>query len=176
MLKYLVTIILLGLFTTTYACKCGGVGTVTESYKATDLIVHGKVVTIDTVLLPETVTEDDARRIEENLMNDKKGLQYFKMTYVLKIGFEIVTKYKGRSDPKKVVIYTPVLSGTCGYRFKKDKEYIVYASTRNFLDFFFQEENETKIFEKENAFWTTHCTRTAEYSKQEAAELNLLKG
>jgi hypothetical protein len=174
-LKFILTTLLLGLFWQGYSCKCGGPGTVKESFASTDLIVHGKVISIDTVLLPETIKEVEVKGIKERLKNDKRKLQDFEMTHVLKIGFEIIEKYKGSSHPKKVVIYTPLHSATCGYRFKKGKEYIVYASTKNFFALTFQNENETTRLEKENTFWTIHCTRTAEYAKSEAAELRRVK-
>jgi len=174
-LKFILTIIILGLFGQGYACKCGGPGTVKESFKSTDLIVYGKVISIDTVVLPETIKKGDVVRVKESLKSDKQKLEYFEMTFVLKTEFEIIEKYKGNSHPKTIVIYTPMLSATCGYRFKKGEEYIVYASTKNFLAFMFQKGNETKRFEKNNTFWTTHCTRTTEYAKLEADELRLLK-
>ena len=173
-LKFILSIMMMGFFVTGYACKCGGPGTVKESYETTDLIIYGRVASIDTVLLSETVTEEDAKEVEEKLRGDQM-LQYFKGTYVLRIGFEIVEKYKGQSDPAKAIIYTPWQRSACGFSFKKGKEYILYASTRNSFAFIFQKENEGKIFKKENTFWTTRCTRTAEYSKQEAEELSLLK-
>jgi hypothetical protein len=161
-LKLILTTLLLGLFWQGYSCKCGGPGTVKESFASTDLIV-------------QTIKEVEVKGIKERLKNDKRKLQDFEMTHVLKIRFEIIEKYKGSSHPKKVVIYTPLHSATCGYRFKKGKEYIVYASTKNFFALTFQNENETTRVEKENTFWTIHCTRTAEYAKSEAAELRRVK-
>jgi hypothetical protein len=95
MLKYILTILMLALFVSGYACKCGGPGTVAKSYKTTDLIVYGKVISIDTVLLPETVTKEDAKGVEEKLKGDEPKLKYFKVTYVIKVGFQIFKKYKG---------------------------------------------------------------------------------
>jgi len=174
-LKFILTTIIFGLFGQVHACKCGGPGTIKESFKSTDLIVYGKVRKIDTVALSETIKEEDVKEIKERLRDDKQKLEYFEMNYVLKIEFDVNEKFKGKNSLKKIVIYTPMMSATCGYRFKINKEYIVYASTKNFLTFMFQKEKENKNIERENTFWTNHCTRTTEYSKLEADELGLLK-
>jgi hypothetical protein len=173
-LKLILTTIVLGLHVYSYACKCGGPGTVEESYKSTDLIVYGRVITKDTVVLSETIKNEDVKKIKDGLKDDKQKLQQFEMTYVVKVELEIIENFKGEIHQKTVVIYTPLLSATCGFRFEKGKDYIIYASKRNFLTFLFQKENENKRFENENTFWTTHCMRTTEYVKLEADELRAL--
>jgi hypothetical protein len=174
-LKLILTTIILGLFGQSYACKCNGPGTVKESFKSSELIVYGKVISKDTVILSETIKEEDAKEVRERLKDSKQKLQYFEMTYVLKYELEIIEKYKGNALRKKIVIYTPLLKASCGYRFEKGKEYLVYASKGNFLSMLFRKERENKPYEKDNAFWTNHCTRTTEYIKSEADELKLLR-
>ncbi|HYD90332.1 MAG TPA: hypothetical protein VEA37_02465 [Flavobacterium sp.] len=171
----LTTTILSGLFGHSYACKCNGPATVKESFKSSEVIVYGTVISADTVLLSETVKEKDAKEVKARLKSDKQKLRHFERTYVLKIELETIEKYKGDNLRKRVVIYTPLLGASCGYRFEQGKEYIVYGSKNNFLDFLFKKERKNKRYEKDNAFWTSHCTRTAEYIKSEADELKLLR-
>jgi hypothetical protein len=173
-LKFVLTTIVLGLFGYSYACKCGGPGTVKESYKGADLIVYGRVITKDTVALYETIKNEDVKRVKDGLKDDKQKLQLFEMTYVVKVALEITENFKGEIHQKTIVICTPLLSGTCGFRFGQGKDYIIYASKKNFLAFLFQKENENKGLEKENTFWTTHCTRTTEDVKSEADQLRAL--
>jgi hypothetical protein len=173
--KLILTTILLTFCGRSYACKCNGPGTVKESFKSSELIIYGKVISRDTVVLSETINEGDAKEVRARLNDDKQQLQYFEMTYVLKIELEIIEKFKGDSVRKSIVIYTPLLSASCGYRFEKGKEYIVYASKNNFLSFLFKKEYENKRYKKDNAYWTSHCTRTTEYTKLEADELKVLR-
>ena len=155
-LKLILTTIVLGLFGQSYGCKCGGTGTVKESFKNYGLIVYGKVTIKDTVVLSETIKEEDARDVKQRLRADKQTLRSFEMTYVLKIQLEIIHKYKGDSHRRSIVIYTPLLTASCGYRFEKGKEYIVYASNNNFLSFLFREEGDNTRYEQDGAFCTNH--------------------
>ncbi len=173
--KLILTTILLTLCGQSFACKCNERGTVKESCKSSELIIHGKVISKDTVVLSETINEEDAKEVRARLKDDKEKLQYFEMTYVLKVELEITENFKGDSIRKTIIIYTPLLSASCGYRFEKGKEYIVYASKNNFLSFLFKKERENKKYKQNNVFWTSHCTRTTEYTKLEADELKLLK-
>ena len=173
-LKLILTTLVLGLFGHSYACKCGGPGTVKESYKSTDLVVYGRVITKDTISLSETIKNEDVNKVKDGLKDDKQKLQRFEMTYVVKVELEIMEKFKGEIHQKTVVIYTPLLSATCGFRFEKGSDYIIYASKTNLLTFLFQKESENNRLEKENTFWTNHCTRTTQYVKLEADELRAL--
>lgn len=173
--KFLLTIIIFGVAGEVYACKCGGPGTVQESFESTELIVYGKVVSKDTVRLYETIKEEDVGEVREELKEDKQLLHFFDMTYVLKLELEIIEKYKGENLRRTVIIYTPLLGASCGFRFQKGQHYIVYASSKNFMNFLFQNTDGSRRHEKEGTFWTTHCTRTTEYAKLEADELRTLK-
>jgi hypothetical protein len=61
----------------------------------------------------------------------------------LRVSFEVDRAWKGKVG-KTIVIETPPDDGICGYRFEKDKSYVVYAV----------EHAETK------AVYTTVCQRT----------------
>ena len=169
------TIIIFALVQEGYACKCGGPGTVQESFESTELIVHGKVIKKDTVRFSETIKEEDISEVRARLKEDGQMLRMFDMTYVLKLELEIIENYKGGDIRRTVILYTPLLSASCGFRFQKDKQYIVYASSKNFMNFLVQNKGESERHEKEDTFSTTHCTRTTEYIKLEADELRTLK-
>jgi hypothetical protein len=173
--KLFLVILIFGFAGKVYACKCGGPGTVQESFKGTELIVYGKVIRKDTVRLSETIKEELVSEIREGLKEDKQLLQLFDMTYVLQLELEIKEKYKGLNHRRTIIIYTPLLSASCGFRFQMDDHYIVYASSKNFMRFLFQNRDGSKRHEKGDTFWTTHCTRTTEYLKSEADELRTLK-
>lgn len=173
--KFLLTVVVFGFAGEGYACKCGGPGTVQESFESTELIVYGKVVRKDTVQLFETIEEENVSEVRKGLRDDEQLLQLFDKTYVLRIELEIIEKYKGENIQKTVIIYTPLLSASCGFRFQKDQRYIVYASSKNFMNFLFRNKDGSKRYERKDTFWTSHCTRTTEYVRLEADELRTLK-
>lgn len=170
-LKFILSIFIILLTSQSYACKCEGPATVKESFKSAELIVYGKVVKKDTVLFSETIEKEGVNQVKEWLKDDKQKLFMFEMTKVIKVQLQIVEMFKGNPTAETVVIYTPLLSASCGYRFENGTEYIIYASKKNFLDVFFNTGDRSK----ENTFWTTHCTRTTAYKKLEADELRTLK-
>jgi len=90
--------------------------------------------------------------------------------------FEIIEKYKGTVLLDTLTIYTVPKAASCGYKFEKGKTYIVYGSKKSDIGFMFLPDADIhKNLEKENTFWTNHCTRTTEYNKLEADKLRKVK-
>jgi hypothetical protein len=158
-----------------YACKCAGPATVEESYKRADLIVYARVVRKDTVFLPETMQGDEVKKIREELEGNRKRLTLFERTPVARIELEVIDEFKGGYASGTVVVYTPLLSASCGFRFEVNTEYIIYASGMNFMSSFFRHPDHSYGSGKDNSFWTNHCTRTTAFRRSEAQELTGLK-
>jgi len=158
------------------ACQCGGPWSVEEEFVDSELIVHGKVISKELVTLQETLKQDKVSGVKERLKGDDEKLQFFETYFVFEIKFEIIEKYKGTIVRDTVTIYTEPKSSSCGYKFEKGKIYIVYGSKKSDIGFMFLPRDDIhKNFEKENTFWTSHCTRTTEYKRSEADELRKLK-
>ena len=159
-----------------YACKCGGPWSVEEEFVDTELIVQGKVISKALVALQETLTQDEVSGVKERLKGDDQKLQFLESYYVFEIKIEITEKYKGTVVRDTVTIYTEQKAASCGYRFQKGKIYIVYGSKKSDIGFMFLPRADIdKGLEKENTFWTSHCTRTTEYNRSEADKLRKLK-
>ena len=154
-----------------YSCKCGGPGTVSESFHASELIVHGNIVCLDTIRVPQTIRQEDVPVVKEMLKSKQNSLQFFEMLTVIRVEIEIIENFKGQLDNRHAVIHTPFFSASCGYRFEKDKSYIVYANRQNPFSYFFEEANVRQVIGKSENFWTSHCTRTAIFDPCEADEL-----
>src|SRR5690606_16847607 len=123
-------------------------------------VVHGLVVSIDTVFLSEIFSREEAEQIERELQDDQKELNYFKKGLVLRIKLEIKQIFKGDFDSDAVIIYTPFHSATCGYKFVENLHYIVYASNRSPFSMLLPPLQKHEQVLKDAPFWTTHCTRT----------------
>lgn len=173
--RLLVTLLLFGLVGEIYACKCDGTGTVKSSFQSSDAIISGRVLSKEIVSYSQTINPDSVSAIKSRLKDDKQKLQFFEMSYVVKVEFETVEKYKGTILHDTVTIYTAMNSASCGYTFDVGKFYIVYASRKSYLDFMFLNRvDRDKGLEIENTYWTNICTRTTEYNNLEADELRAL--
>ncbi len=167
---------IIGLAGHVYACKCGGPWSVEEEFEDTELIVYGKVISKELVSIQETLKQDKVSDVKERLKGDNQKLQFFESYNVFEIKFEIIEKYKGTVLRDTMTIYTAPKAASCGYKFEKGKIYIVYGSKRSDIGFMFLSDADiNENLEKENTFWTNHCTRTTEYNRLEAAELRKLK-
>lgn len=166
---------LLGFTGFCYACKCGGPGTVKSSFEGSHVVVSGQVLSKEVVSFSQTIRPDSVSAIRERLKDDKQNLQFFEMSYIFKIDLEIVEKYKGTDLRDTVTIYTAMHRASCGYKFELGRSYIIYASNGSHLSFMFKDKVDlSKGSQKENTYWTNHCTRTTEYNSVEADELRLL--
>jgi hypothetical protein len=166
--KLILLIILLGLVGHVYACKCGEKGTIKESFKYTDLIIYGKVLSKEIVSFEEAIKKDKTKDVKEKLKIDTIRLKRFESYRIYKLKLEVIKGYKGGEGKDTVTIFTTMNSASCGYKFQDDKTYIIYASKRSNVDgFIFAESDKNKGLERENTYWTTICTRTTEYNKLE---------
>jgi hypothetical protein len=173
--RFGLTIILLAFVGYGYACKCGGPQTVKSSFEASYLVVSGQVLSKELVPFSQTIKPDSVSAIKERLKGDKQNLQFFEMSYIFKIDLEIVERYKGTDLRDTVTIYTAMHSASCGYKFELGESYLVYASKTSYLGFMFRDKVDlSNGSQKEDTYWTNHCTRTTEYNSIEAEELRLL--
>src|SRR5690606_29726297 len=172
-LNLLTIIFVIDVISRGYACKCEQPATAEDGYIKSGAVVHGLVVSIDTVFLSEIFSREEAKQIEKELQDDQKGLNYFTNGLVLKIKFEIKQIFKGDFDSDTVIIYTPFHSATCGYKFVENLHYIVYASNRSPFSMLLHPLQKHEQIRKDAPLWTTHCTRTNHYSKEEANALSV---
>jgi CRISPR/Cas system-associated exonuclease Cas4 (RecB family) len=151
-LTFFLPILMFGLAGDGYACKCGGPGTVQESFERTELISLRKSIKQRHYSISETLNEEGVAEVREGLKEDTQILQLFDNTYVLELELEIIEKYKGGHLWRTLIIYAPLLSASCRFRFQNDKHYIVYASSKNFMNFLLQNKDGTDLHERENTF------------------------
>lgn len=174
--KVTLTTLLLGICGHAYSCKCDGSRTIKESFKGSSVIVHGRVVGKRLMSFDKTMNTTKADYVKNKLKEDKQKLQLFLSDFVYEIRFLVKESFRGSNTGDTLTIYTTRTSGSCGYRFDLDKEYIVYTLKKSWDYFLFLSEEEREAnFERENTYWAHACTRTTEYYKSEAAELRQLQ-
>lgn len=171
------TLLIIGLIifgiNTSLACSCEEPGSVEESFNYSDAVFHGKVINKSYVSFGESIQKVVADSIRHKL--DENRLDLFDSEFIVKVEFEIIKCYKGNLVNDTIVIYTTRTSASCGYRgFEIGKDYIVYGSTESYAFWTFIKNDDKYKFEKQNTYWTNHCTRTDEYKYGEAKELEKL--
>ena len=174
--KITLTTLLLGICGHVYSCKCDGPGTIKESFKGSSVIVRGRVVGKRLMSFDKTMNATKVDYVKNKLRDDKEKLQLFLSDFVYEIRLLVKESFRGSNAGDTLTIYTTTTSGSCGYRFDLDKEYIVYTLKKSLHYFLFLSEEERKDnFERENTYWAHACTRTTEYNNAEAAELRQLQ-
>ena len=158
------------------ACRCDDPGTVDEAYKRKGVIITARVVEIDTVAYLETVLESEVKRIAIDLKDDPKRLAFFTSKSLLAVKVSVIDRFKGENVIHTVTLYTPVFGGSCGFRFKLNQIYIIYASGPGFYSWFWDAREENKDIEKPHTYWTHACTRTRIFDESEADALRALRG
>jgi hypothetical protein len=166
----LIIVILLFRVGNSLACSCESVSSLEEAFNYSDAVFHGKVVNKSLVTYAESIRKEAADSIRKNL--DENKLSLFDYEFILKVEFEIKTCFKGNIFNDTIVIYTTRTSASCGYTgFEVGKDYIVYGSLKSYAFWAFIKNSNAINFEKQNTFWTNHCTRTDVYTYEEAKRL-----
>lgn len=169
-------IMVLGLTCEMYACKCDGTGTVKGSFNGSDVVISGRVLSKVIIPYSQAVNQDSVAAIKIRLKDNKQKLQFFEMSYIVKVEVEITEKFKGVNLRDTVTIYTAMNSASCGYKFEIGKFYIIYTSRESYLDsMFIGKVDRNKGLELENTFWTNICTRTTEFNSLEADQLREIR-
>jgi hypothetical protein len=155
-------------------CSCVGSESIEQAFKGSDLVFWGKVDSITYVSLKETVKEEKVKELEEKIGDDISGL--WNTTWLLKVSVKPTKVFKGKKQNKDFIIYTPRSGSTCGFRFEKGKEYVIYALNKSeFYSIYAFEDIPLKGNEKENTYWTNHCSNTGIYNKTEVKTLKKLQ-
>ena len=163
-LQFLLIITLFGLFGQTYACKCNGLPTKEEGLKSSDLVIYGKVISTRLISFAKTIDSNKISAFKEKLKGDKKKLGLFERDWIQEVEILVKEKIKGEIKKDTVTIFTSWSSASCGYRFKMDVLYHVYAKRQSYLNvFFLNHKDRNKEFGRKNSFWTNQCTLTSEY-------------
>jgi hypothetical protein len=120
------------------------------------LVFYGKVKRCSLVTIAETMDSDSLKKLKKILdTNEKMFLLAYKN--ILKAEIEVIKNYKGTIEKSMVEIFTIRQSSACGYPFKENKLYVVYASQRShFYSIVHIQDN----YRRENAFFTNVQTRT----------------
>jgi hypothetical protein len=158
--------LIIGIPSYSFACKCSGPDSVEKEYTNSIIALLGVVEKIELVGLGETMNPDSLE-IAHKLASER-SIQFFDGPVVLKASLRVKRIFKGAVSNETIVVYTGNGGGSCGYRFEKGKEYLVYGQDYSYLYTFLNiDKNRVQGFRKDNTYWTNHCTRTTELVQKE---------
>ncbi len=131
-----------------HTCTCIGESTVASELKHSDLVFVGKVISTERF----TVSHHILKTYKRDLIRTSFDVEYF---------------WKGKQITVTISIVSGMGSGDCGFVFKKDRRYIVYAKRReNYYD---------DSPEKSIHFYTSICFRTTNQIAIEEEQLEKMK-
>ena len=168
-MKLLLFLVILWTSFGSLACSCQDPGSVEESLEYSDIVVHGKVISMSDVSYRSTLSKEHGDSLNDALEDRRR--EVFNSDMIVKVELEVKQIYKGEVCSDTLVIYTARSSSACGFRFKERENYIIYGMSESYQAGFYHDQSPPKTT---NVFWTNHCTRTAEYTFQEAKELEAL--
>lgn len=149
-IRCILVLLLIFAYYNIWACSCFGESDIKESFDKSDIVFIGKVISIQEV----KITQDFA------------GTESFIDRYYSKVTLSIEQLYKGNLESNKVVVFTGVGGGDCGYHFDLDKIYVVYANKWNRIYY-----NGDKV---SPYFYTDICQRTTEKIVEEKKKLKII--
>lgn len=128
-----------------------------------DLILKGRVEKIDTVFYV------DEGLVKANYSTRDSGV-YFR---ALMVTLNVNNYFKCDKADGKISIITGIGGGDCGYNFKEDKSYIVYAQKQPYILIdSFNDENKTSFKSHDEILFETNvCTGTTDQVTKEEALL-----
>jgi hypothetical protein len=144
-------------FSNRYVCTCAPV-TIEESIEKADIIFIAKVLKVDTVnIIPEFF-------IKHNLASMDSG--GYTGGYLVALKFKRLLKGENQADT--IYIMTGLGNGDCGYYFKLQSEYLVYADKQEYLLIDSIDETNSRFTSHKTAYFTTNsCDRTTHEIKKE---------
>jgi hypothetical protein len=133
------------------ACSCSrGARLVKHEIKRSTLVLVGKVIAIEEV-------------------NIKSGaIKTGQDAYFNKVTLLVSKLFKGKKTGRKVVVYTGLGKGDCGFYFRIGRQYILYGNN-SASPFWRNKEASPKGLE--DACWTDICTRTQGLNSKELSAL-----
>jgi hypothetical protein len=141
------------------ACSCSkGARLVKDEVKRSTLVMVAKVISLEEI----NIEVEDSSFVAKPSQN----------TYFYKVTFRVSTLFKGTKKGQKVVVYTGLGKGDCGFLFVVGKRYILYGN-KSASPFWRNQEASPKGMDE--AYWTDICTRTQRFNLKENLALKSLR-
>lgn len=143
-IKFLIFLgILCCVFVNAEACSC----IESTNYYNAEKVFTGKILKIDTLLLKQTA----GGRSYDYQLN--------------RYSVSVIETFKGKKTEKTVFIYSGGELGDCGYKFTQGKTYIIFATKKYGFSYDNLPSSSPLVY------FTSDCSDTAPYNKQQAALL-----
>ena len=172
-MKIILFILFISSALSTMACRCHEISSIEKSYSKTAVVGSGKVLSLEYVSIWSTMAPEKRTEAKEAFLEVHPHTESLETGIIQKVSLEFLKNYKEEKLTDTIVIYTPRGSASCGFTsFKIGENFIVYANLHFSYGLF--NPNKIKGIQQSNTYWTTHCTRTNYYHKEEANTLELL--
>jgi hypothetical protein len=142
----------------TYSCDCKPLKTIKDAVISSDIVIHGKIIKViyNKELVHRKSYVDTLQKIYQKKWYTDKNVNEYTVV--------VQKSYKGTNVNDTIIIRTGLGAGDCGLILKVDSEFIFYASALKYGDIEFDSS-------KQKSFWTSSCTRTAIFDKNEEIEI-----
>ncbi len=145
-------LLLLSVWNMSFCCTCIGKKSTKEAFRKNDVILVGQVISIRKKSIPYFLSGTQKR---------------VTTLYYHVIVFETTKILKGKNTQIEVEIFTGIGNGDCGFPFKLNQRYVVYADWKD------QHFNGTEKVPK--FLYTDLCERTTDNVKNEINEINRMR-
>lgn len=165
--RTLLLAVLLFSFSYSFGCKCAGQSSVKVAYDGSAIVVTGMVLKVEYFGLVETMVPDSIKTAR-SLPQGENSNNYLDTPMVLKATIVVTMPFKGLKKNDTIVVYTGIRGATCGFKFEKNKEYTIYATTQNYMYMFLRVDRQRfRNFTRKDVYWTSICSRTTDIVGQE---------
>ena len=148
-----------------YICSCDKEASVESAIKYSDIVFKGTILS-DTVL---------SNLSDYGVMTkgDTSVITYSWITIPVRVHrVKVDLVYKGITASDTINIITSKSGNRCGFVFLNNKQYIIYATTK---DDMFPQREFVCFADNNQTYWTNYCTRTKIWSQKEEIEIKKFK-
>ena len=148
-------------------------------FEYSDVIIHGRVIDIDTLRISEIITEASILKIEEDASNQAEcAKEVLDTRKIVQAEVAVEAVYKGQPSLARITVTTPLDEASCGYaEFRAGQHYIVYGTSNKTADAYFLWTFDMDYFQLQPEFsaWTNQCKATKLAEKNELEALDEIK-
>ena len=140
-----------------FACSCIGKNSVKKEIRKSDVVLVGTIISHRVININDTISKIITK---DTAIYDILTIQ--KVIYKV----EVNLLYKGKIQNKIIAIVTGVGNGDCGFQFKENEKYIIYADYKNDIGCFLR---------KKKMLYTDICKRTVMYNRDEITKIEHIR-
>ena len=158
-----------------YACDCTIYYSMEKSFKNSQFVIHGKILSKEFISYTETLQPNWSDSLTKWVKDKGQLLDLSTINpNVTRVKVLVLRAYKNHTHLDTLTIFTPRSSASCGFHtFEVGKEYLIFNGSDLFKSTEFKNYDSENV-QLNNTFWTNQCTRTVEANQQDLDSLDLI--